>query len=143
MGLISRVSSRTYRSSCVTPIFSFLLPHTHVLLQVQPIKMLIYKDYVSGDEVCSDSFPMKLLHNEVIMEVDAANIRIDGGIDSADGEDADAGADDSAVTGINVIINHKLNPTQFTKKDFKTYFGAWMKKAAKWIEENKGADRAA
>jgi len=113
--------------------------------------MLIYRDYVSGDEVCSDSFPMKLLHNDVIMEVDAANIRIDGGIDealiggnaSADGEDADAGADDGAVTGINVIINHKLNPTQFTKKDFKTYFGAWMKKAAKWIEENKGADRAA
>merc|ERR1711941_34913 len=128
MGLISRVSSRTYRSSCVAPLlFYFLFFLIHVLLQVQELIMLIYRDYVSGDEVCSDSFPMKLLYNDVIMEVDAANIRIDGGIDdsliggnaSADGEDADAGADDSAVTGINVIINHKLNPTQFTKKDFK------------------------
>jgi hypothetical protein len=112
--------------------------------------MLIYKDFISGDELCSDSYPTKLLFNDVIMEVTAANIREDGGIDerliggnaSADGADADAGADDAAVTGINVVMNAKLNPTHFAKKDFKVYMGAWFKKAAKWIEENKSKERA-
>merc|ERR1712150_155958 len=88
--------------------------------------------------------------NGTIMEVTAASIREDGGIDealiggnaSAEGGD-DGGADDSAVTGINVIMNGKLNATQFGKKDFKVYMGAWFKRMAKWVEENKGAERAA
>lgn len=88
--------------------------------------MLIYRDFISNDEVCSDSYKTEMKHNGTIMEVTGANLREDGGIDealiggnaSADGADADAGADDSAITGINVIMNHKLNPTQFSKKDF-------------------------
>jgi len=112
--------------------------------------MLIYKDPISGDELCSDSYPMELKFNDTIMEVTAANIREDGGIDealiggnaSAEGGD-EGGADDSAVTGINVVMNGKLNATQFGKKDFKVYMGAWFKRMAKWVEENKGAERAA
>jgi hypothetical protein len=112
--------------------------------------MLIYKDFVSGDELCSDSYPMELKFNGAIMEVTGANIREDGGIDesliggnaSAEGGD-EGGADDAAVTGINVIMNGKLNPTQFGKKDFKVYMGSWFKKAAKWVEENKGEEAAA
>lgn len=80
--------------------------------------MLIYKDYLSGDEMCSDSYPMITKFDDVIMEVTAATIREDGGIDdaliggnaSAEGDDADAGADDAAVTGINVSI---FNITDF------------------------------
>jgi len=112
--------------------------------------MLIYKDFVNGDELCSDSYPSKLLFNDVIMEVDGANIKEDGGIDdaliggnaSADGADADAGADDAAVTGINVVMNAKLVGTAFSKKDLKTYMMPWFKKAKKWIEENKSKERA-
>merc|ERR1711994_457938 len=114
--------------------------------------MLIYKDFITGDELCSDSFPTSYPeeYNGVVMKVIGRTRTDAGGIDdaliggnaSADGADADAGADDTAVTGINVILNHKLQSTQFTKKDFKVYFGAWMKKAAKWIEENKGKERA-
>merc|ERR1711912_171812 len=99
-------------------------------------KMLIYKDFVNGDELCSDSYPSKLLFNDVIMEVDGANIKEDGGIDdaliggnaSADGADADAGADDAAVTGINVVMTHKLCETGFAKKDFKVYMKDFLKK---------------
>lgn len=112
--------------------------------------MLIYKDPISNDELCSDSFPTELKFNDCIMEVTGANIKESGGIDealiggnaSAEGGD-EGGADDQAVTGINVVMNHKLNPTQFGKKDFKVYMGAWFKRMAKWIEENKNAERAA
>merc|ERR1712226_1071461 len=136
MGLISRVSSRTYRPALIS--------------LRKKINMLIYKDPISNDELCSDSFPTELKFNDCIMEVTGANIKESGGIDealiggnaSAEGGD-EGGADDCAVTGINVVMNHKLNPTQFGKKDFKVYMGAWFKRMAKWVEENKNAERAA
>lgn len=88
--------------------------------------MLIYKDCLSGDEMCSDSYPQETKFDGAILEVTGANIREDGGIDerliggnaSAEGEDADAGADDGAITGVNVIMNARLAPTQFGKKRF-------------------------
>merc|ERR1712142_1265809 len=46
MGLISRVSSRTYRF--LTRLF---------LKRTTSVTMLIYKDFISNDELCSDSFP--------------------------------------------------------------------------------------
>merc|ERR1711972_742855 len=144
MGLISRVSSRTYRSfHCRPKFFNFKFSSNN------KTKMLIYKDPISGDELCSDSYPMELKFNGTIMEVTAAMIKEDGGIDdaliggnaSAEGGD-EGGADDTAVTGINVVMNGKLNSTSFGKKDFKTYMGAWFKRMAKWVAENKGEERA-
>jgi len=36
--------------------------------------MLIYKDFISGDELCSDSYPMEELHDGAIMCVSGSNI---------------------------------------------------------------------
>jgi len=113
--------------------------------------MLIYKDFITEDELCSDSYPMKLLHNEAIMEVNGKNIKEDGGIDerliggnaSAEGEDGDAGADDSAVTGINIVMTHKLSETAFTKKDFKTFMKGFLKKTVSHLEKEGKSDRVA
>jgi len=110
--------------------------------------MLIYKDFITGDELCSDSYPMKKLHGGAIMEVSGANMKESGGISealiggnaSADGEDADAGADDSAVTGINVVMTHKLCETGFAKADFKTYMKSYLKKVIKHLTDNDRAD---
>lgn len=112
--------------------------------------MLIYKDFKTGDEVCSDSYPMKLMYDGCIMEVNGANIKEDGGIDealiggnkSADGEDADAGADDSAVTGINVVMTHKLQPTGFAKKDFKTYMKTFLKSTIGHMQSEDGGNQS-
>merc|ERR1711970_1227263 len=141
MGLISRVSSRTYRF--LTRLF---------LKRTTSVTMLIYKDFISNDELCSDSFPTTWPeeYDGCIMEVTGRNRTEAGGIDdaliggnaSADGADADAGADDGASSGIDVVMNHNLSPSGFGKKDFKVYMGAWFKKAAKWVEENKGKERA-
>lgn len=112
--------------------------------------MLIYNCVFCNDEMCSDSYPMKMLHDGVIMEVDAATIKEGGGIDdaliggnaSAEGEDADAGADDGAVMGINVIMNARLATTQFTKKDFQTFMKGFMKKVLAHLEKE-NPDRVA
>jgi len=106
--------------------------------------MLIYKDFVTGDEVCSDSYPSKELFGGAILEVSGQNIKTGGGIDdrliggnaSAEGEDADAGADDTASQGINVIVTHHLQETGFSKGDYKTYIKGFFKKVIAHMEEN-------
>jgi len=106
--------------------------------------MLIYKDAFNGDELCSDSYPSKMLHDGAIMEVDGAYIMEGGGIDdsliggnaSADGADADAGADDAVAKVINVISTHKLSQTSFTKKDFKTCMKGLLKKTVEHLNKN-------
>lgn len=111
--------------------------------------MLIYKDIFCGDELCSDSYPMKKLYNGAIMEVNGGYISIDGGIDesliggnaSAEGEDAGAGAQDSSTKGINVVLTHKLSETAFTKKDFKTYMKTFLKKTMTYLKENGKEDQ--
>jgi len=87
---------------------------------------------------------METKFDDVIMEVTGANIKEDGGIDdaliggnaSAEGDDADAGADDAAVTGVNVIMNARLSETQFGKKDFTVYMKGYMKKVLAHLTEN-------
>jgi len=104
--------------------------------------MLIYRDFITKDELCSDAYKSRTHHNEAILEVDGKNIKEDGGIDealiggnaSADGADADAGADDAAVTGINVVMTHSLVETAFTKKDFKTFMKDFLKKTVAHLE---------
>jgi len=103
--------------------------------------MLIYKDRFSGDEVCSDSYPQTLKHDGCIMEVSAAYITENGGIDealiggNASAEDAAEGTDDCATKGINVVMTHKLSQTNFTKKDFKTYMKGLLKKTVESLKE--------
>ncbi|CAJ0563982.1 unnamed protein product, partial [Mesorhabditis spiculigera] len=65
--------------------------------------MLIYKDVFTGDELASDSFPMKLV-DDLIFEFKGRHVvRKEGEIilagsnPSAEGEDGDDGVDDSAV----------------------------------------------
>jgi len=114
--------------------------------------MLIYKDFITGDELCSDSFPTSYPeeYNGVVMKVIGRSRTDAGGIDdaliggnaSADGADADAGADDAASSGIDVIMNHNLSPTAFAKKDWLVFMKSWAKKAYTWIAENKSQERA-
>jgi len=96
--------------------------------------MLIYRDLLNDDEVCSDSYPTKFLYDGAIMEVSGQNIRVDGGIDdaliggNASAEDGAIGTDDAAATGINVVMTHNLVETQFDKKSFKAFIKEYFKK---------------
>uniref|UniRef100_A0A915D229 Translationally-controlled tumor protein homolog n=1 Tax=Ditylenchus dipsaci TaxID=166011 RepID=A0A915D229_9BILA len=76
--------------------------------------MIIFKDAFSEDELCSDSFPMKLV-DDLIYEFKGkhvvrkhGDIVLAGSNPSAEGEDADDGNDEQVERGIDFVLNHRL-----------------------------------
>merc|ERR1712012_1006667 len=61
------------------------------------------------------------------------DIQLEGANASAEGADGDEGADASSVSGVDIILNHRLTETGFgSKKDYMDY----MKKVVKYLEDN-------
>merc|ERR1712088_188359 len=84
--------------------------------------MKIYKDVFSGDELFSDTYPMKLV-DDCIYEVygkhetrTEGEIQLDGANASAEGEDADGGADPNSTSGVDIVLNHRLTESGFGSK---------------------------
>merc|ERR1711878_169881 len=108
--------------------------------------MKIYKDVFSGDELFSDTYPMKLV-DDCVYEVygkhisrTEGDIQLEGSNASAEGADADEGGDASTVSGVDLVLNHRLTETGFgSKKDYMVYLKDYMKKVVKYLEGN---DRA-
>merc|ERR1712243_345225 len=100
-----------------------------------PIKMKIYKDVFSGDELFSDTYPIKVV-DDVLYEVTGkhitrtqGDIQLEGSNASAEGGD-DEGTESSSESGVDIILNHRLTETGFgSKKDY-------MKKVVKYLEDN-------
>jgi hypothetical protein len=61
---------------------------------------------------------------------------------SAEGEDADAGVDETAVTVNNVVYSFRLSTTSFDKKSYMTYIKGYMKSLKTYLNEN-SPDRVA
>lgn len=103
--------------------------------------MIIYKDIITGDEMFTDSNKVKLVE-DCIFEVECRSVtRKEGDIEiagfnpSAEGEDADAGADPTVVSGLDVVLNQRLVETAFTKKDYMNYLKTYTKALMeKWKE---------
>ncbi len=83
----------------------------------------------------SDSYPIKLV-DDLYYEVEGKNITLSCDIDDAliggnkatePGEE-DEGVDSTAVTGINVVLTHKLVETGFDKTAFKGWLKDYMKR---------------
>jgi hypothetical protein len=90
----------------------------------------LFKD----DELFSDSYPIKLV-DDMVYEVEGKTISASNDIDEAliggnkatePGEE-DEGVDASVVTGINVVMTHKLVETSFDKVSFKSWLKDYMK----------------
>ncbi|KAL6947106.1 hypothetical protein ACO0QE_001975 [Hanseniaspora vineae] len=101
--------------------------------------MLIYKDRISGDELLSDAYDVKLVDG-VIYEADCAMVKVGGGdIDiganpSAEGGDEDA--EDGAEIVNNVVYSFRLQQTAFDKKSFLTYIKGYMKAIKAKLQES-------
>merc|ERR1712037_1049829 len=92
--------------------------------------MKIYKDVFSGDELFSDTYPMKLV-DDCVYEVYGKHIS------RTEGADADEGGDASTVSGVDLVLNHRLTETGFgSKKDYMVYLKDYMKRVVKYLEEN-------
>ncbi|KAJ4359881.1 uncharacterized protein N0V89_000437 [Didymosphaeria variabile] len=110
--------------------------------------MIIYKDSITGDEIISDSYPLKEIDG-IAYEADCAKITIGqdnidiGANASAEGGDDD-GADDTAQTVIDVVHSFRLNETSFDKKSYLTHLKGYMKAVkAKLQEKGASADEVA
>jgi len=103
--------------------------------------MKIYKDLFTGDEMFSDTYKIKLV-DDVIYEVygklitrKAGDIEIAGFNPSA--EEADEGTDEAVESGVDVVLNHRLQETFAfgDKKSYTLYLKDYMKKLVAKLEE--------
>ncbi|XP_029315564.1 translationally-controlled tumor protein homolog [Cottoperca gobio] len=102
--------------------------------------MIIYTDVISGDEMFSDSFKV-ISDNDIFYEVEGKAVtRTDGFDDSlisanASAEEAAEGADSASVSGVDIILNHKLQETVFAKKTYVAYIKSYVKAIKAQLEK--------
>ncbi|CAH2314861.1 translationally-controlled tumor [Pelobates cultripes] len=84
--------------------------------------MIIYRDIISGDKMFSDIYKIRESRFGLCYEVEGKMAStIEGSIDdaliggNASAECPDEGSDLTTVTGIDIVLNHKLQETSFTK----------------------------
>merc|ERR1712064_198382 len=100
-----------------------------------------YEDVFSGDEMFSNTYPIKLVH-DCLWEVTGKHIsRTQDEIQlagaNASAEEADEGTDTASESGVDVVLNHRLVETGFgSKKEYTVYLKDYMKKVIKYLEEN-------
>merc|ERR1712127_8636 len=105
-------------------------------------KMLIYKDVLGGDELFSDSYPIKLV-DDIIYEVEGKTIKESGDIDealiggnkAADATEEDESVASTTITGINIVLTHKYVETSMSKGQFKDWLKDYMKKVKKRVSD--------
>ncbi|KAF8529166.1 translationally controlled tumor-associated [Hysterangium stoloniferum] len=94
--------------------------------------MLLYSDIISGDEMFSDAFPVKLV-DDIVYEVDCQLITVKAGADVDIGANPsqEDGQDEALEEGSsqmnNVIHSFRLQSTSFDKKSYLTYLKGYMK----------------
>lgn len=104
--------------------------------------MRIYKDIITGDEMFSDSYKMKLV-DDVIYEVYGTLVKrstefeLAGSNPSA--EEAVEASDAIVEQGVDVILNHRLCETYAfnDKKSYLLYLKDYMKKITTKLSETK------
>jgi len=102
--------------------------------------MRIYKDIFTGDEMFSDTYKIKLV-DEVMYEVigklvtrKQGDVQIDGANPSA--EEACEGTDEAVESGVDIVLNHRLQETfAFDKKGYMQYLKEYMKKVVEKLQE--------
>ena len=93
--------------------------------------MLLYTDFLAGDEMFSDAFPIKEI-DDVVFEVDCQLVSVKPGADidigaNPSAEDAEEALADDVVQVNNVVHSFRLQSTQFDKKSYLTYLKGYMK----------------
>ncbi|XP_073329400.1 translationally-controlled tumor protein homolog [Pagrus major] len=110
--------------------------------------MIIYKCIITQDEMFSDTFKVKLTEDGMFYEVEGRRVTRTDKIDdsllgaNASAEEASEGCEDNCVSGIDIILNHKLQETSFDKKGYTAYMKTYMKAVKAYLEEHE-PDRVA
>ncbi|XP_006009288.1 translationally-controlled tumor protein homolog [Latimeria chalumnae] len=107
--------------------------------------MLIYKDIITGDEMFSDIYKIKETESGCCFEVEGKVVKrtegdipdslIGGNASSEVGEDGDLQS--TTISGVDIVLNHKLQETGFQKETYTLY----LKKYMKTIKEKLGEEK--
>ncbi|XP_034109353.1 translationally-controlled tumor protein homolog [Drosophila albomicans] len=104
--------------------------------------MKIFKDIITGDEMFTDTYKMKLV-DDVIYEVQGTlisrnqdNIVLSGANPSAEADEE--GNDESIETGVDIVLNHRLQESfAFAdKKSLTLHLKGYMKKVLELLQES-------
>ncbi|KAK7807010.1 hypothetical protein U0070_011355 [Myodes glareolus] len=107
--------------------------------------MIIYRDIISHDELFSDIYKIREIADGLCLEVEGKMVsRTEGNIDdsliggnaSAEGPEGE-GTESTVVTGVDIVMNHHLQETSFTKEAYKKYIKDYMKSLKGKLEEQK------
>ncbi|XP_044304107.1 translationally-controlled tumor protein [Varanus komodoensis] len=106
--------------------------------------MIIYRDCISQDEMFSDIYKITEVANGLCLEVEGKMVsRKEGEIDdaliggNASAEGPEEGIEATVVTGVDIVMNHHLQETSFTKDSYKKYIKGYMKTIKARLEETK------
>ncbi|XP_067848635.1 translationally-controlled tumor protein homolog isoform X2 [Heptranchias perlo] len=104
--------------------------------------MKIYKCIISGDEMFSDIYKIKEGAKGITYEVEGKVVcRTEGAIDdsliggNASQDCPGEQAESSTVSGVDIILNHKLQEVSFAKSSYRTYIKEYMKYLKTKIQE--------
>jgi len=102
--------------------------------------MIVFKDFLTEDELLTESYPFEVIYDgaiyRVVGKMTTETLKIDdsmfGGNKSAEGCDEDEGADDAATSsGIDVVVHHRLQDFSMPKKEFKATIKDYIKLVGK------------
>lgn len=103
--------------------------------------MIIFKDIITGDELFTDANKYNLV-DDCLYEVYCTHVtRREGDIvlaganPSAEEDGGDLGTDDKVESGLDLVLNQRLQTTSFDKAAYKTYLKTYTKSLQeKWKE---------
>ncbi|KAE8316662.1 Translationally-controlled tumor protein [Aspergillus transmontanensis] len=98
--------------------------------------MTLFTDVISGDEMFSDAFPIKVV-DDIVYEVDCAMIEVNRGPHIVTEE----GEEDNTITVNNLVHSFNLTSTTYDKKTYMIHLKGYMKKILKHVKET-NPDRA-
>jgi len=106
--------------------------------------MLLYEDIITGDEMFSDAYPIKLV-DDIVYEVECALVTV--GVDNVDiganpsAEEGEEALEDGGAEKVNNVVHScRLQATSFDKKSFLTYLKGYMKAVKALLPEDRVAD---
>ncbi|XP_045142756.1 translationally-controlled tumor protein-like [Echinops telfairi] len=107
--------------------------------------MIIYRDHISHDEMFSDIYQIQEMAHGLCLEVEGKMVsRSEGNINdvliggnaSPEGPDG-VGTESTVVTGVDIVMNHHLQETCFTKEAYIKSINNYIKPSKGKLEEQK------
>uniref|UniRef100_A0A2K5Q072 Translationally-controlled tumor protein n=1 Tax=Cebus imitator TaxID=2715852 RepID=A0A2K5Q072_CEBIM len=107
--------------------------------------MIIYWDLISHHEMFSNIYKIREIEDRLCLEVEGKMVSsIEGNTDdsliggnaSAEGPEG-KGTESTVITGVDIVMNHHLQETSFTKEAYKKYVKDDMKSVKGKLEEQR------